>query len=1060
MRIKELAGSAAPKRQGASRFTLRDGAVTIADYDKAPPFTSFLPGLSGVRGIPLWVFYCNRGQGVSSMGVHHKGNALMEFHPANIAYEKTALEGFRTFLRVEDRFFEPFSPLEREARRFMTLLPNGMALEETQEALGIRVRVEYRTLPNAPIGALMRSVSIQNLSGQERRLQVLDGLPRIIPYGLGLKQFQEMGNLFKSWAEVQALREGAALYCLRSSTEDSARVREASGAYFFHSVLEGNPLKVVYDPATVFGEESALLLPLPFVESGLEGVLSQEPCGLNRIACGFAAAELRLAPGEGKTLDTYVGFAPTAGLLREQLPLFASPGFSQGKRKEADALVEGMLADVATQTAKPMLDRYIGQCYLDNFLRGGYPYIMGGDKVVHLFSRKHGDPERDYNWFAIAGEYYSQGNGNFRDVCQNRRLDVRVHPQVKDYNVWLFFSLVQADGYNPLEIRPATFRVKDMGEARALLQGYIRHGAERVAAVLEKDFTPGMVSGAIAAHGLEAAGGEEALMEELLAISEQRIQASFGEGYWSDHFGYLLDLVEEYLAVYPERKEQLLCGREDYRFFHSGAVVRPRSETAQLTDNGVRRYDALDLSQAAEGTRWLTDKAGREVTTNLLGKLLTLAVTKTTLLDPEGMGLSMDGGRPGWNDAMNGLPGLFGSGMAETMELKRILDFLLDLSGGSARVPAELSRLMKGLGEALGAEAAFERWDRANALLEKYRAAVAAETSGQEERLDMADIHPFLETYRQRVQEGIQRALGLGRGLMPTYLRHHARAYEPLLDAQGRQRLSPSGLPLVRVTAFEAEPAPAFLEGPARYLAGLDPLQDGEEARRTVEAVVRSPLYDRELGMYLTSAPLDGMSMEYGRIRAFTPGWLERESVFLHMEYKYLLGMLKAGRYEDFYQAARRALIPFLSPDAYGRSTLENSSFLASSRNPDPQVRGRGFVSRLSGSTAEMLSIWTRMFVGEGGFAVREGALRFRFAPRLAGWLFDGRGEAGFRLLSRCRVTYHNPSGKNTYGEDGARVTRIAYALAGAERVLEGDTLPEGEALREGAIGAIHVWLE
>ena len=34
-----------------SRFTLEDGAVHIKDFDKAPPFTSFLPGLSGVRGI-------------------------------------------------------------------------------------------------------------------------------------------------------------------------------------------------------------------------------------------------------------------------------------------------------------------------------------------------------------------------------------------------------------------------------------------------------------------------------------------------------------------------------------------------------------------------------------------------------------------------------------------------------------------------------------------------------------------------------------------------------------------------------------------------------------------------------------------------------------------------------------------------------------------------------------------------------------------------------------------------------------------------------------------------
>ena len=73
-------------------------------------------------------------------------------------------------------------------------------------------------------------------------------------------------------------------------------------------------------------------------------------------------------------------------------------------------------------------------------------------------------------------------------------------------------------------------------------------------------------------------------------------------------------------------------------------------------------------------------------------------------------------------------------------------------------------------------------------------------------------------------------------------------------------------------------------------------------------AVRASQLYDQKLGMYLTSVPLDAMGMELGRVRAFTPGWLERESVFLHMAYKYLLGLLKTGQDEAFWQAARTGL--------------------------------------------------------------------------------------------------------------------------------------------------------
>lgn len=49
---------------------------------------------------------------------------------------------------------------------------------------------------------------------------------------------------------------------------------------------------------------------------------------------------------------------------------------------------------------------------------------------------------------------------------------------------------------------------------------------------------------------------------------------------------------------------------------------------------------------------------------------------KFATLDPLGMGVEMDGGKPGWNDAMNGLPGLLGSGTPETFELLRLLRFL------------------------------------------------------------------------------------------------------------------------------------------------------------------------------------------------------------------------------------------------------------------------------------------------------------------------------------------------------------------------------------------------
>ena len=40
----------------------------IENYGKKGTFASFLPGISGEKGIPIWCYYVNRGQCVVSFG--------------------------------------------------------------------------------------------------------------------------------------------------------------------------------------------------------------------------------------------------------------------------------------------------------------------------------------------------------------------------------------------------------------------------------------------------------------------------------------------------------------------------------------------------------------------------------------------------------------------------------------------------------------------------------------------------------------------------------------------------------------------------------------------------------------------------------------------------------------------------------------------------------------------------------------------------------------------------------------------------------------------------------
>ena len=59
------------------KYYLKDDTYIMEDFDKLPAFSSFLPGLAGVKGVPIWVYYTNRGQGVNSFGIHNKNNAIM-----------------------------------------------------------------------------------------------------------------------------------------------------------------------------------------------------------------------------------------------------------------------------------------------------------------------------------------------------------------------------------------------------------------------------------------------------------------------------------------------------------------------------------------------------------------------------------------------------------------------------------------------------------------------------------------------------------------------------------------------------------------------------------------------------------------------------------------------------------------------------------------------------------------------------------------------------------------------------------------------------------------------
>ena len=160
----------------------------------------------------------------------------------------------------------------------------------------------------------------------------------------------------------------------------------------------------------------------------------------------------------------------------------------------------------------------------------------------------------------------------------------------------------------------------------------------------------------------------------------------------------------------------------------------------------------------------------------------------------------------------------------------------------------------------------------------------------------------------------------------------------------------------------------------------------------------------------------------------------------------------------------------FHDPAVYGRSPLENSSFIASSRFPDPQVHGVGYVARLSGATAEWISMVLHMGLGPAPFRVVDGALRFEPRPVLADWLFTNRptGEFGadsfgLKLFGKTWIVYDNPKRCATFGPGAVAPALFELRHAnGTRQTQAGNWLPADQALalRDGKLASVVIHLD
>jgi hypothetical protein len=153
-------------------------------------------------------------------------------------------------------------------------------------------------------------------------------------------------------------------------------------------------------------------------------------------------------------------------------------------------------------------------------------------------------------------------------------------------------------------------------------------------------------------------------LNTILAVATDRAMAVYGSGYWADHWDYYLDLIEAYIAIYPDGEEALMYDNS-LRYFFSTATVKPRSKKYILTltfdgkSKHVLQLDSTyyDQEKAAEqqafldqstgllgiDANWQRTAQGKAFESTPIAKLFLLCAIKFAMRDAYGMGIEYEG---------------------------------------------------------------------------------------------------------------------------------------------------------------------------------------------------------------------------------------------------------------------------------------------------------------------------------------------------------------------------------------------------------------------------------
>ncbi len=648
----------------------------IANYDQMKDFF-----ISVVSDSNHWMFISTRG-GLSAGRINAQ-NALFPYYTDDKISDGSPYTGSRTIALVtsgdKTSLWEPLSEQHAGAYKltrnlYKNVYGDKLIFEEINHDLGLTFSYAWRTSDKF---GFVKTAKLVNNSDQAVSVEILDGIENLIPYGVESDVQNSLSCLVDAYKKNELQVDvGVGLYSMSSILVDRAEPSEALSTTAVWSVGLPNSKKLVSSvQLEQFRSGSAVEQ-----ETDVRGrrgayfVNDTISLGAQGTESWSIVADLNQGPADVRELISFlhnsddVAEQVESDIALGSLNLARIVGTSDGLQVTEDRLsANHHFSNVLFNVMRGGLfvDNYavdkqdlIG--FVKGFNRGDFEKFAGffaelddsfhysdliaaaekqGDASLQRlcmeylplsFSRRHGDPSRPWNKFAIQvkkddGSQLLNFEGNWRDIFQNWEALSLSIPNYVESMISKFVNATTADGYNPYRITKAgiDWEKPDPTDPWANI------------------------------------------------------------GYWGDHqIIYLLKFLELSSDYHPGTlrdylTRDLFCyANVPYQIKGYEDLLKDPHDTIDFADDAEALINQRVAQVGADG-RLIWDKNDSIYYVNLTEKLLATVLSKLSNFIPEG-GIWLNTQRPEWNDANNALVG-YGVSMVTLYYIRRFQQYLLDL---------------------------------------------------------------------------------------------------------------------------------------------------------------------------------------------------------------------------------------------------------------------------------------------------------------------------------------------------------------------------------------------